>query len=162
MRWKQGLMCLSHRGTKRVDMFGAPPAFSPCCRKSFLATHEANAHIHHKQRVQCANADDTVYTTLFKRNWHEPAPVRVLPNATLAGKYEGREPGTVIGYQDGQEVFVYSTDSPLADATGEVDDMALYCGQSCGQFSNILGAQERINTILDEAAGILRGFREPL
>ncbi len=128
---------------------------------AFLATREANAHIHHKQRVQRANADDTVYTTLFKRNWHEPAPVRVLPNATLAGKYEGRGPDTVIGRQDGQEVFVYSTDSPLADATGDVDDMALYCGQSCGQFSNIPDARERIDTILDEAAGILREFNEP-
>ena len=129
---------------------------------AFLATHEANAHIHHKQRVQLATTEDTVYTTRFKRNWHEPAPVRVLPNATLAGKYEGREPDTVIGYQDGQAVFVYSTDSPLADATGEVDDMALYCGQSCGQFSDIPSARERIETIIDEAAGILRGFNEPI
>lgn len=128
----------------------------------FLATHEANAHIHHKQRVRRAGADETVYTTRFKRNWHEPAPVRVLSNATLAGKYEGSAPDTVIGHQDGQEVFVYSTDSPLADATGEVDDMALYCGQSCGQFSTILSARERIDTIIGEAADILRGFNEPL
>lgn len=122
---------------------------------AFLATHEANAHLHHKQRIKKASADDTVYTTLFRRNWPEAAPVRVLPNATLAGKYEGCHPDTVIGHQDGQDVFIYSTDSPLSDAAGEVDDMALYCGQSCGQLSDICSAGERLSGIIDEAVALL-------
>ncbi len=125
---------------------------------AFLATHEANAHSHHKQRVVEAQADDTLHTTLFARNWHEAAPVRVLPNAVTAGNYFGKDPDTVIGQQDGQNVYLFSTDSPLADATGQIDDMAIYCGQSCGQFSNLCSAQERLQSIIDEARQILQSI----
>ncbi|MHB0774824.1 NAD(P)H-dependent flavin oxidoreductase [Halomonas sp. WWR20] len=118
---------------------------------ALLATHEANAHDHHKQRIVQAGADETCYTTRFRRNWHEPAPVRVLRNAVLEGKYVGAHPDTVIGEQDGQPVYLFSTDSPLADATGQIDDMALYCGQSCGQVRGLCSAEERICRILDEA-----------
>lgn len=125
---------------------------------AFLATHEANAHDHHKQRVIQASADSTLYSTRFTRNWHEPAPVRVLPNAVTAGGYNQTDPAVaeqVIGEQDGKPVYLFSTDSPLADATGRVDDMALYCGQSCGQFHDQCSATERINQILQQACTIL-------
>ncbi len=123
---------------------------------AFLATHEANAHEHHKQRVVQARADDTLHTTLFTRNWHESAPVRVLPNAVTAGKYLGKDPDTVIGQQDGQNVYLFSTDSPLSDATGNIDDMAIYCGQSCGQFATLCSAEERLRSIIDEAREVLQ------
>lgn len=122
---------------------------------ALLATHEANAHPHHKQRVLAARADDTVYTTRFARNWHEPAPVRVLSNKVLEGGYDHAAPDTIIGEQDGQPVFLFSTDSPLADATGQIDDMALYCGQSCGQISRECSAHERIAEIIREAVECL-------
>lgn len=118
---------------------------------ALLATHEANAHPHHKQRVLAARADDTVYTTRFARNWHEPAPVRVLSNKVLEGAYDHADPDTILGEQDGQPVYLFSTDSPLADATGKVDDMALYCGQSCGQISRECSAADRIAEIIREA-----------
>lgn len=117
---------------------------------AFLATHEANAHIHHKKRVQRAKADDTVYTQIFWRNWHEAAPVRVLHNALTLGLYSSDNSDMVIGKQDGQDVYLYSTDSPLSDATGNIENMAIYCGQSCGQFNNICSVQERINQIIEE------------
>ena len=122
---------------------------------AFLATDEANAHPHHKQRVVAARADDTVHTTLFSRNWHEPAPVRVLANAVTNGAYHDAASGQVIGAQDGQPVYLFSTDSPLADATGQVDDMALYCGQSCGQIERQCSAAERVRQIITEAAAQL-------
>ncbi len=118
---------------------------------ALLATHEANAHPHHKQRVIAAQADDTIYTTRFARNWHEPAPVRVLSNKVLEGAYDGADSDTIIGEQDGQPVYLFSTDSPLADATGQVDDMALYCGQSCGQVNRECSAGERVAEIIREA-----------
>lgn len=125
---------------------------------AFLATHEANAHDHHKQRVITASADDTRYTTRFSRNWHESAPVRVLPNAITAGDYNHIDPAAtekIIGEQDGNPVYLFSTDSPLADATGRVDDMALYCGQSCGQLHAQCSAAERISQILQQACAVL-------
>lgn len=125
---------------------------------ALLATHESNAHAHHQQRVLAANADDTLHTTLFARNWHEPAPVRVLKNAVTEGRYQHVAPDTIIGQQDGQPVYLFSTDSPLADATGQVDDMALYCGQSCGQFDRTCSAAERIAAIINEATDVLRSW----
>ncbi|HUH36468.1 MAG TPA: nitronate monooxygenase [Spongiibacteraceae bacterium] len=119
---------------------------------AFLATHEANAHRHHKQRVLEAGADDTLYTTRFARNWQVPGPVRVLPNAVTRGDYDHADPDTVLGTQDGQPVYVFSTDSPLADATGKLDDMALYCGQSCGQLHALTSAEQRLQTLIQEAA----------
>lgn len=90
---------------------------------AFLATHEANAHSHHKQRMVDALADDTVYTTRFSRNWHEPAPVRVLSNAVTRGDYDQADPNTCIGEQDGQPIYLFSTDSPLAGAQGKLDEV---------------------------------------
>ncbi|EKF73012.1 2-nitropropane dioxygenase [Alcanivorax hongdengensis A-11-3] len=123
---------------------------------AFLATHEANAHPHHKQRVVRANADDTLYTTRFTRNWHEPAPVRVLANAVTRGEYNNAPRDIILGEQDGQPVYLFSTDSPLADATGKVDDMALYCGQSCGQVHQQCSAAERIDQILNDVNRCLK------
>jgi nitronate monooxygenase len=125
---------------------------------ALLATHESNAHPHHQERVLAAGADDTLYTTIFALNWHEPAPVRVLKNAVTEGKYRHADPDTIIGQQDGQPVYLYSTDSPLADATGQLDDMALYCGQSCGQLDQACSAAERIASIINEATELLRSW----
>lgn len=125
---------------------------------AFIATDEANAHPHHRQRIVDAGGDDTVYTTLFQRNWHEPAPVRVLPNAVTRGECVPGDPtlaDRVIGHQDGQPVYLFSTDSPLADATGDVDSMALYAGQGCGEVSDICSVAERLRRLIDEAAKIL-------
>jgi nitronate monooxygenase len=118
---------------------------------AFLATTEANAHPHHKQRLVDAGSDDTLHTQLFTGNWHEPAPVRVLHNDITQGQYRG-DANTVIGRQDDSDVYAYSTDSPLADATGQVDLMALYCGQGVGQIHNIVSARERIEQIVEGAS----------
>lgn len=125
---------------------------------ALLATNEANAHDYHKQRVLQANADDTIYTTRFNRNWHEAAPVRVLGNDVLAGRYDNAERDTVIGQQDNQPVYLFSTDSPLKGAIGNIEDMAIYCGQSCGQIHQQYSAGERIVRILLEAQETLRKF----
>ncbi|AFT71313.1 2-nitropropane dioxygenase, putative [Alloalcanivorax dieselolei B5] len=121
---------------------------------AFLATEEANAHVHHQQRLIQAGADDTVHCHHFSRNWHEPAPVRVLRNRVTRGEYEDlrhSDISEIIGEQDGQPVYLFSTDSPLADARGELDDMALYAGQSCGQIHQMLTAEQRLNRIIEEA-----------
>lgn len=122
---------------------------------AFLTTHEANAHHHHKRRVVQARVDDTCYTTRFARNWPIAAPVRVLENAVTRGDYDRTEdPNHILGSQDNEPVYLFSTDSPLADAEGRVDDMALYCGQSCGQVSDIVSAGQRIENLMREVASV--------
>jgi nitronate monooxygenase len=121
---------------------------------TFLATDEANAHDHHKRRLIQARGEHTVYTTTFDRNWHEPAPVRVLANRVTRGDYDdlksqGRD--QIIGEQDGQPVYLFSTDSPLQGASGDLDDMALYAGQSCGAINAIEPAAHRIQQLVTGA-----------
>lgn len=126
---------------------------------ALLATAESNAHLMHKERVVQAGADDTIYTRKFHRNWHEAAPVRVLRNSVTRGERRERDDPlkpVVIGQQDGMPVHLYSTDSPLLDATGELEAMALYAGQSCGQISMILTARQRIEEIVEEAQRMLK------
>lgn len=121
---------------------------------AFLATQESNAHRYHKQRLVDASAGDTIYTRKFWRNWHEPAPVRVLANGVTRGEYDNLAQAStakIIGYQDQQPVYLFSTDSPLADATGDLDNMALYAGQACGQISSVVTAKERIAMLVEEA-----------
>ena len=121
---------------------------------AFLATEEANAHPHHQQRLVAAGAGDTVYSRQFKGNWHEAAPVRVLANRVTRGDFEQQRVAgdtPCIGEQDGQPVYLFSTDSPLADATGDIDDMALYAGQSCAQITSVVPAATRVEDFVREA-----------
>lgn len=122
---------------------------------AFLATTEANAHLFHKQQLVSAGSDDTVYTRVFTGNWPEAAPVRVLANDITLGRYRG-DAKKVIGTQDGHDVYAYSTDSPLADAVGEVGLMALYAGQSVGQIRNIVSAGERMAAIIATAGEVFQ------
>ena len=121
---------------------------------AFLATVEANAHLHHKQRIVDATGDDTVHTRRFWLNWHQAAPVRVLANRITGGDFGEFKSGDTlvkIGEQDGQPVYRFSTDSPLADATGDIDDMALYAGQGCGEINAIVPAATRIEQLVRAA-----------
>jgi nitronate monooxygenase len=117
----------------------------------FLATDEANAHDHHKRRLIQASGEHTIHTTIFDRNWHEPAPVRVLKSRVTQGDYDdlksqGRD--QIIGEQDGQPVYLFSTDSPLQGASGDLDDMALYAGQSCGAIDTIESAGRKVQKLV--------------
>ncbi|MGP4845805.1 NAD(P)H-dependent flavin oxidoreductase [Marinobacter sp. 1Y8] len=118
---------------------------------AFLTTHEANVHTHHKQRIVQARVDDTRYTTRFSRNWPIAAPVRVLENAVTRGECDDAGNDVILGAQDDEPVYLFSTDSPLADATGRVDDMALYCGQSCGQISDVVSVDDRMAGLVQHA-----------
>jgi nitronate monooxygenase len=128
------------------------------CGSAFLATHEANAHAHHKKRLLEAGAADTLLTEKFFRNWPMPAPVRVLRNAVTEGRHDAlyaQRSTPPIGSQDGTPVYLFSTDSPLEDATGDIDDMAIYAGQSCGQIHDLCSAGDRLRQMVAEAEACL-------
>lgn len=129
------------------------------CGSAFLATREANAHIRHKERLLQARAADTVLTDKFFRNWPMPAPVRVLENSVTRGEFDDLHAARatpVIGRQDEGPVFLFSTDSPLRDATGDIDDMAIYAGQSCGQIHDLCSAADRLRRMISDAEHCLR------
>ena len=64
-----------------------------------------------------------------------------------------------IAHQDGgQAIYLYATDSPAVDATGRIEDMAIYAGQSVGQIHAICSAGQRIEAIMQEARNCLQGL----
>jgi enoyl-[acyl-carrier protein] reductase II len=125
----------------------------------FLATPEAAAHPVYKQKVLDATEEDTVRTTLFGHEWPD-APHRVLRTAFVAewagrearGR-EGRPDEPVVGHTRvaGQELPVprFAGFPPSAEASGEIEAMALYAGQGVGLVSEIKPA----GAIVRELAG---------
>ena len=124
-----------------------------CCGTLFLATEESNAHDFHKQRIIESTAEDTIYSLQFPHNWHINAPVRVLKNSVTEGEFSigPDDPKVAIAEQDGQPVYLFSTDSPLKGATGDLAAMANYAGQGCGQINAVEPAAVKIQRLLAQA-----------
>ena len=124
---------------------------------ALLATTESFAHDYHKQRIVEARSGETVLTQAFHVNWPRGANVRVLPNSVTRG--ECGDPFTAekrsIGREGDRTVWLFSTDSPLKDMTGDFEKMALYAGAGSGAIEAIVPAGERIRAMLAEAEGIL-------
>ncbi|WP_336325824.1 NAD(P)H-dependent flavin oxidoreductase [Halovenus sp. HT40] len=125
----------------------------------FLATPEANIAAVYRERVLEAAATDTVRTELFDVGWPDQ-PHCVLRNDTVnawetAGRPEsGDRPGegeTVGAYPWGTEIQRYGDDLPVDGATGDLEAMALYAGQSVGTISDLQPAGEVVTTVVEEA-----------
>jgi nitronate monooxygenase len=124
------------------------------CGSAFLATLESNAHDYHKERLIQASATDTVYTKRYHINWPMKAPVRVLRNSVTESPdhaIDDNDQNAPIARQDGRAVVLYSTDSPLKGAEGELEKMALYAGESCGQIHELCSAAERLHQLVAQA-----------
>ena len=142
------------RGLAAVLGFGAQGAV---IGTGFLATRESFAHEYHKKRIVEAKLGATVCTDVFHINWPKGARVRVLPNSVTRGEHGNPFSGEqqIIGEQEGRPIYLFSTDSPLRDMTGNLEAMALYAGQGAGLIASIPSAVERLNTIIGEAIHIL-------
>jgi len=132
------------------------------CGTVFVATHESFAHDLHKKRIVDAQAQDTVHTDAFAINWPPAAPVRVLRNSvtdSLNGKLFGHSADTlaseVIANEDGREIYLYSTDSPLRSMTGDLERLALFAGQVAGQIDQIESAGKVVTRIIREARSVI-------
>ena len=126
---------------------------------ALLATTESFAHDYHKKRIVAARSSETLLTQAFHVSWPRGANVRVLPNSVTRG--EMGDPFTterrVIGAQGERKIWLFSTDSPLRDMTGDFEKMALYAGAGCGEIDRIVSAGERIAAIMREAESLLSG-----
>lgn len=127
------------------------------CGTLFLATTESNAHDMHKGKVLNAHAADTILCYDFHRNWPMRAAVRVLKNSITQSpthSYEGSQ-DQPIGNQDGLPIYPLSTDSPLRGAIGDLEAMALYCGQGCGAITSIKHPGIVIKDLMQQADNYL-------
>jgi nitronate monooxygenase len=134
----------------------------------FLCSEEASLARAYKQRVVGARAEDTVLTGLFDGGWPD-APHRVLRNTTTeewegAGRPpSGQRPGegTIVGrYPLGGrmiEVPKYAVDAPKSSFEGDIEQAALYCGQSCSLINDIRPAAEIVKQLARDADAVLTG-----
>lgn len=134
------------------------------CGTAFVATNESFAHPYHKQRVVDADDDDTVLTDVFVLNWPKGAAVRVVGNSItekLNGNLMGHDPDKLprdaITWDEGQERFRFSTDSPLRTTTGDLEAMPNYAGQGVGKITKVVSAGARIGQMISEAVSSLDG-----
>jgi nitronate monooxygenase len=129
---------------------------------ALLATAESFAHEYHKQRVVEAGPCETVRTQDFHVNWPRGAHLRVLPNSVTRREhgdpFDNRR--EAIGKEGARTIWLFSTDSPLKDMTGDFEKMALYAGNGAGAITNIAPAAERIAAIVAEAEALLPDERD--
>ena len=130
----------------------------------FLASVEAHASKAYKDRVVAANAEDTVYTEQFDVGW-AAAPHRVLRTSAIerwerAGRPpRGQRPdedavlGTMQSGGTTIEIPAYSAYMPEPEVNADIEQMALYAGQSCSLIDAVKPAAEIV-------AGIVRDARE--
>jgi nitronate monooxygenase len=124
----------------------------------FLATDEARVHERYRRRVVEAAETDTVAGTAFDRGWPD-VPHRVLRNDTVdeweaAGRPEdGSRPGEddVVARVDGRPVRRYEDSLATPDATGDVEELPLYAGQSSGLVADVRPAGTVVDRLASEA-----------
>jgi nitronate monooxygenase len=132
----------------------------------FLCSEEASLARAYKERVVRARAEDTVHTRLFDVGWPDAAH-RVLRNATTEEwEADGRPPsgrrpgeGTIVGRYTvaGQVIDVpkYGVDPPMTNFEGDIEQTALYCGQSCSLVNDIRPAADIVKDLANEAEAAL-------
>ena len=132
----------------------------------FLCSNESAVLPSYKERVRKAKAEDTVYTMLFDIGWPNAAH-RVLRNDAMldweaAGRpASGQRPGegTIIGHvtMAGQVVDVprYAMIPPVLGFDGDIEQIALYAGQSCSLIDDIKPAAEIMLDLVRDAESAL-------
>ncbi|MEN3282459.1 MAG: nitronate monooxygenase [Solirubrobacteraceae bacterium] len=124
----------------------------------FVASAECEAHPIYKAALIRAKGSDTVLTDLFDIGW--PAPHRVLRNSTFerweaAGRpASGSRPGEgdQVARGPGHPVPRYGVNLPRVDIEGDIEAMALYCGQGVGAIT----AEEPAGEIVERFYAALR------
>ncbi|MGB6515517.1 MAG: nitronate monooxygenase, partial [Mycobacterium sp.] len=128
----------------------------------FLLTHESDTHSAYRAALSHATVTDTAYSTLFDGGW-PGAPHRTLRNVTVsAWEQAGCPPtgdrpgeGEVIAQRRNWEIVRYSDDMPTADTEGDVEQLAMYAGQSVGLAAGVEHAGILVRRIAAEADAIL-------
>lgn len=116
----------------------------------FLCSHQATALLEYKERVVSAGASDTAHTTLFGVGWAD-VPHRVLRNGAYreweaAGRPEidleggGGVVGSMVVAGEPVELTKYAILPPQPGFIGDIDQIALYAGQSCALIHEIADA----------------------
>lgn len=131
----------------------------------FLGAVEAAAHPAYQQKVVEATEEDTVYTTIFGRDWQ--APHRVLRTTFVDNAMTGAEPLSddrpiaEMEFGGGRvPVMKRSSLPPDRTATGEIASMALLAGQSVGQVHDVRPAAQIVQECVEGARQVITRLAE--
>lgn len=126
----------------------------------FLAAAEAATHEVYRRHLINADGVDAVYTRCFDGGWPH-APHRALRNATLRRWEAAGSPQAPHRPGEGDVVAVDAADRnhyryedliPLPGMRGDLDDMALYAGQSVHLVHEVFPAARLIHDMAVQAA----------
>jgi NAD(P)H-dependent flavin oxidoreductase YrpB (nitropropane dioxygenase family) len=132
----------------------------------FLLAEEASVHDEWRRRIRAACETSAVYTTAFDGGWPN-APHRVLRNSTLdAWERAGRpaapgRPGegdVLAQAPDGSLVHRYDATPPMCGATGDVEALALYAGQSAAIVDDVRSAAAIVDQLVSDAAATVEAL----
>jgi nitronate monooxygenase len=135
-------------GPRSVAAALAAGADAVRCGTAFIATQEASAHEMWKQAVIDARAEDTVVTRAFARGVPD-FPHRVLRSSLEAAEaFESDEVGATEVAGRMKDILRFEASAPTAEATGAVDAMAQYAGQSAGAVGAVRPAADVVAHLL--------------
>jgi NAD(P)H-dependent flavin oxidoreductase YrpB (nitropropane dioxygenase family) len=122
----------------------------------FVAALESDAHPLYKDALVRARPEDTVLTEAYSANWPH-APHRVLRSCVEAATNVS---DAVVGQAEigGQPFTIgrFMTPAPLRSATGKIEAMALYAGESVGAVQRLQPAAEIVHELATGAEKLLR------
>jgi nitronate monooxygenase len=127
----------------------------------FLATTESMVLDSYKQRVIAAKSAETVLTELFDIGWPNAAHRVIRNRAYDDWEAAGRPPSgerpdenRVIGKlgegDDATELPRYTVTPPVLQFDGDLEEAALYCGQSCDRIDSILSTGDLMKQLVVE------------
>jgi NAD(P)H-dependent flavin oxidoreductase YrpB (nitropropane dioxygenase family) len=151
------------RGLAAVLALGAQAAWMGT---RFVVADEAGTHPEYRDRIVRATETDAVWSQdVFDGGWKD-APVRTLDNSTLRNWRDAGSPapgsrpgeGDVIGHwsDDGEAIERYGADLPGSEASGDLEAMANYAGQSAGVVRTRGSAADIVRDVAADADRILR------
>jgi nitronate monooxygenase len=122
----------------------------------FLAAEEADVHASYAEALVEAGPEDTVLTEAFSTMWPD-APHRVLRSCVAAAEALDDEYVGEIEHDGHREpVPRLSPPTPGRGATGRIDAMALYAGQSVGSVQRLQPAETIVRDLAHGAERLLR------
>ncbi|MBB5936386.1 NAD(P)H-dependent flavin oxidoreductase [Streptomyces zagrosensis] len=113
---------------------------------AFVVAHESRAHARFKSAVTGADETDTVITDVYAIGWpgrrHRVLATTVTTDPGQPAKFIGK---TVV---EGKPYLVprFSAAVPTEATSGRIEEMALYCGRSCGAISDEVSAADVVAT----------------
>ncbi|MFE1787686.1 NAD(P)H-dependent flavin oxidoreductase [Streptomyces sp. NPDC059525] len=120
---------------------------------AFVVARESKAHPAFKAAVTAARRSDTVITDVYEIGWPGRRH-RVLATAATADPHQ---PKKFIGRTvvEGKPYLVprFSAAVPTEATTGRIEEMAMYCGLSCGAVSEEASAAEVVATYAHVLSG---------